>query len=128
MRLIINFVRSQGDGVYPMRTRGEGFFRCDRSDDRIFWRQKTLDFSKFMVCPHGQERLSQCGHFADKRRGSVFRDFMRTSFMVGPFWRNRNKNTENPFLGSATADEKLPCSKVFFIFFILSIKGHMHQR
>jgi len=29
---------------------------------------KTPDFSKFMVCSHGQgERwLSQCGHFSDK--------------------------------------------------------------
>jgi len=27
--------------------------------------------------------LSQDGHFADKREGSVFRDFVRTSFMDG---------------------------------------------
>jgi len=30
---------------------------------------KPSNFSKFMVCPHGQERrggLSQCGYFADK--------------------------------------------------------------
>jgi len=27
---------------------------------------KNKDFSKFMVCPHGQGGLSQCGHFADK--------------------------------------------------------------
>jgi len=30
---------------------------------------KTSDFSKFMVCPHGQEGLSQCGYFADKGGG-----------------------------------------------------------
>jgi len=36
---------------------------------------------EFVVCPQG--RLSQCGHFADKREGSIFRDFMRTSFMNG---------------------------------------------
>jgi len=43
---------------------------------------KTLDFSKFMVCPHGHGGggLSQCGHFADKD-GSIFREFVRTSFM-----------------------------------------------
>jgi len=30
--------------------------------------------------------LSQCGHFANKGRGeSIFRDFVRTSFMYGPF-------------------------------------------
>jgi len=29
--------------------------------------KKTSDFSKFMVCLHGQgEGLSQCGHFSDK--------------------------------------------------------------
>jgi len=35
---------------------------------------KTLDFSKFIVCPHGQggEGLSQCGHFADKEGGDQF--------------------------------------------------------
>jgi len=32
--------------------------------------QKTLDFSKYMVCPHG---LGE--------RGLIFRDFVRTSFM-----------------------------------------------
>jgi len=44
-----------------------------------------LDFLKFMVCPHGQGRrgLRQCGHFADKE-GSIFRDFVRTSFTDGP--------------------------------------------
>jgi len=25
--------------------------------------------------------LSQCGHYSDKGRGSIFRDFVRTSFM-----------------------------------------------
>jgi len=28
--------------------------------------------------------LSQCGHVADKGKGSIFRDFVRTSFMNGP--------------------------------------------
>jgi len=32
---------------------------------------KTLEFSKFMVCPHGHGELIQCGHFADKERGSI---------------------------------------------------------
>jgi len=46
---------------------------------------KISDFSKFMMCPHGQGRgLSQCGHFADKGEESIFRDFVRTSFMNGP--------------------------------------------
>jgi len=29
-------------------------------------------------------RLSQCGHFVDKREGSVFHNFVWTSFMDGP--------------------------------------------
>jgi len=28
--------------------------------------------------------LNQCEHFADKEGGSIFRDFVRTSFMDGP--------------------------------------------
>jgi len=28
--------------------------------------------------------LRQCVHFADKGEGSIFRDFVRTSFMDGP--------------------------------------------
>jgi len=48
---------------------------------------KTSDFSKFMVCPHGQGGggLSQCGHFSDKERRSIFRDFVRASFTDGPY-------------------------------------------
>jgi len=47
---------------------------------------KNSDFSKFMVCPHGQGGLSQCGRFADKGgRESNFRDFLRTAF-YGILW------------------------------------------
>jgi len=28
--------------------------------------QKTPNFSKFIVCPHEQDMLSQCGHSSDK--------------------------------------------------------------
>jgi len=38
--------------------KGEGIFRCGRPHLLM---QKTSDFSKFMVCPHGQGGLSQCG-------------------------------------------------------------------
>jgi len=61
--------QSGGRGVCPVRTRGEGFFRCGRPH---FLVQKTLDFSKFMVCPHGQGEVNFC-------------DFVQTSFMDGPF-------------------------------------------
>jgi len=48
---------------------------CEQGEEVIqmwtphFLAQKNSNFSKFMVCPHGQGRereLSQCGHFADK--------------------------------------------------------------
>jgi len=47
---------------------------------------KTLDFSKFMGCPHGKGRLSQCGHFSGKGVGINFRDFLWTSFINGSLW------------------------------------------
>jgi len=34
--------------------------------------QKTLDYSKFIVSPLGQEGLSQCGYFLVKRIGGRF--------------------------------------------------------
>jgi len=37
-----------------------------------------------MVCPHGQGRLSQWRHFADKGEGLIFRNFVRMSFIYGP--------------------------------------------
>jgi len=50
--------------------------------------QKTLDFSKFMVCPHGQEagvEVEPVRTFCRQGGGeSIFRDFMRTSFTDGP--------------------------------------------
>jgi len=48
--------------------KGKGFFRCGSPQFSV---QKTSEFSKFIVCPHGLgdgvEGLSQCGHFSDKR-------------------------------------------------------------
>jgi len=39
-----------------------------------------------MMCPHGQEGLSQGGHFSDKGGGGQFFEiFVRTSFMDGPY-------------------------------------------
>jgi len=69
--------------VYIFRTWGRGFFRCGCPH---FLVQKNSDFSKFLVCPHGQEGggLSQCGYFVNKGRGVNFRDFVRTSVMYGP--------------------------------------------
>jgi len=57
-------------------------------DVRTFKHKKLRNFAKLMVCPHGQGGggLSQCGHFEDKGEGrSIFRDFLRTSFMDGPY-------------------------------------------
>jgi len=47
--------------------------------------EKTLDILKFMVRPHGQAGLSQCEDIVNKGgEGSIFRDFVLTSFMDGP--------------------------------------------
>jgi len=46
--------------------------------------QKTSDFSKFMVCRHGQKwrGIEPVGTFWV--RGSIFHDFVQTSFMDDP--------------------------------------------
>jgi len=55
------------------------------ADVHTFRLKKTPDFSKFMVCPHEQGGLSQCGHFAAKgERRVIFHDFVRTPFVDGP--------------------------------------------
>jgi len=48
---------------------------------------KIPDFSKFMVCPHGQGGRGVKAvrtFFGQKGMGSIFRKFLRTSFMDGP--------------------------------------------
>jgi len=45
---------------------------------------KTLDFTKYMVCPHRQKGIEPCSADLLWIRGSVFRDFVRTSFMDDP--------------------------------------------
>jgi len=63
--------------------RSQGFVQCghfaDKGGGKVLQMRtsarfgtKTSDFSKFMVCPHGQGGLSQCGHFSDKRGGGQF--------------------------------------------------------
>jgi len=49
--------------------------------------QKTSDFSKFMVCPHGQEGekgFESVRTFCGQWRVSIFRDFVRIYFMGCP--------------------------------------------
>jgi len=65
-----------------LQTRGEGVLQIRTSD---LFSAKRLDFSKFMVCTHGQGELIQCGHFADKGEGSIFYDFVLTSFYGRPY-------------------------------------------
>jgi len=50
----------KGPSINTSAVRGKGgwFFICGRPN---FLVQKTSEFSKFLVCPHRQERLSQCG-------------------------------------------------------------------
>jgi len=58
----------RGRGLSSADKEGEGSFRSGRPH---FFCNKTSDFSKFMVCPHGQggRGLSQCGHFSDMGEG-----------------------------------------------------------
>jgi len=69
-------VRDKGNlssaGIF--QTRWEGVFRCRRPH---FLVQKNFKFSKLMVCPHGQGR-----------KGSIFCDFERKSFMDSPLRGN----------------------------------------
>jgi len=49
-----------------------------------------------MVCQHGQGKLGQYGHFADKGRGQ---NFVRTCFMdVAPNNNNNNNNNNTELL------------------------------
>jgi len=61
----IKDVRSHG--VCPVRTRGSS----DADVCALFVTKKLTEFSKFISCPHGQG-------------GSIFRDFVRTTFMDTP--------------------------------------------
>jgi len=56
------------------------------ADVRTFWRKKTSDFSTFTACPHGQagrSGLASADILRAREEGSIFRDFVRTSFMGG---------------------------------------------
>jgi len=66
-----------------LQTRGkEEFFICGRPH---FLVQKRRIFRNLWCVRMDKERrLSQCGHFADNGEGSIFRDFVRTSFMDSP--------------------------------------------
>jgi len=69
------------------RTRGEGFFRCGRPH---FLAQKNFGFFEIygvsaLRTDKGGRGVEQVRTFADKgERGSIFTDFVRTSFMDGP--------------------------------------------
>jgi len=85
----IKDVRSQGGGEFVQCGHfsdkwGGGF---SGADVRTFLSKKLRTFQNLWCVPHGQEKrgLSQCGHFADRGGGSIFRDFVRTPFMDGPF-------------------------------------------
>jgi len=78
----IKDVRNQGRGVSSanvFRTAGVLQMRTN-----ALFGAKNFGFSKVMVCPHGQGWFSHCGHFSDKE-GVFFRNFVRTSFMEGPY-------------------------------------------
>jgi len=86
--LSIKNVRSQGE---------EEFVRCGHFSDKggggssdeesALFGAKNLGFFEIYGVSAGQKRegrLSLCGQFSDKRgKASIFRDFVRTSFMDG---------------------------------------------
>jgi len=58
--------------------------------------QKTSDFSKFIVCPHGQGGLSQYGHFTNKEgqfvailSGRLYGLHLRIIISIGRIFTNR---------------------------------------
>jgi len=80
--LSIKNVCSQEEGVVQFEQEVRGVLQMRTF---VFWGAKTLDFSKFMVYPHGQGVLRQCGHFSVKEKGVNFSRFCATSFMDGPY-------------------------------------------
>jgi len=59
-----------------------------------FFAQKLSNFSKFIVCSHGQGTLSQFGLVW----GTVFSDFVRTSFIESRFILVASENKDNHLL------------------------------
>jgi len=57
-----------------------GLFRCGHPH---FLAQNS-DFSKFIVYPHGQGGVEPLRTYSGQEGRSIFRDFVRTSFMDGP--------------------------------------------
>jgi len=46
---------------------------------------KISDFSKVMVCPHGQVVLSQCGHIRTRERGQFFAILCERPLWTAPY-------------------------------------------
>jgi len=72
---------------------GGWFFRYGRPH---FFGRKTSNFSKFMMCPHGQRELSHCGHFSDNGGGVHFSRFYADAFYGRPI-TNIVQFTNQPF-------------------------------
>jgi len=73
---VLTFFVQLGRGVLQMRT------------SKLFVAKSSF-FSKIILFPHGQGRrdLRQCGHLATSRNdGSIFQDFVRMSFINGPYF------------------------------------------
>jgi len=53
----------------------------------LFGAKNFRFFKIYGVSVRTKRELSQCGHFADKGEGgSIFRDFLRTSFMDASYY------------------------------------------
>jgi len=58
----------------------------------LFWRKNYRIFRNLWLVRTDKERLSQCRHFADKREGSIFRNFVRMSVMEDPLHKIRQRS------------------------------------
>jgi len=84
------YFNNQGPSVKDVRPQGRGgFFRCGRPHILM---QKTSDFSKFMVCPHGQggRGFEPVRTFCEQ--GDQFFAFMcRRPLWMAPYSNNMNR-------------------------------------
>jgi len=78
--LSIKNVRSQ-EGCLFSADKGKGVLQVRTS---ALFGAKSFEFFKIMVCPHGQDGGRGVKPLRTRGRGSIFCDFVWTSFMFGP--------------------------------------------
>jgi len=77
--------------------KGEGVLQMWTS--ALFDAKKLWIFRNLWFVRTRWKGLSQCRQFADKGEGSIFCNFVRTSFMDGPLWKIKTLSREVRYLG-----------------------------